>query len=156
MPLGYCTTMSWSSSMPQTVPVVVKVSNMPSVHPPWPCCKDCTISRSRSMLTRSPICSPPGFLLPFCSPVIAEGDDQGQGNPICIYYQRFIWYSVKCNTFPFKNYNISKPKAYCIFKIYISCKAHLLHLHQMKKWQLCLEILQVLLLPWISELSYHS
>lgn len=33
------------------------------------------------MLTRSPICSPPGFLLPFCSPVIAAGGDQGQGKP---------------------------------------------------------------------------
>lgn len=67
-PLGYWTTISWSSSMPHTVPVVVSVSNMPSVHPPWPCWRDWTISRSKSMLTRSPIWSPPGFLLPFCSP----------------------------------------------------------------------------------------
>lgn len=67
-PLGYCTTMSWSSSMPHTVPVVVSVSNMPSVQPPWPCCSDWTISRSKSMLTKSPICRPPGFLFPFCSP----------------------------------------------------------------------------------------
>lgn len=67
-PLGYWTTISWSSSMPHTVPVVVSVSNMPSVHPPWPCWRDWTISRSKSMLTRSPIWRPPGFLLPFCSP----------------------------------------------------------------------------------------
>ena len=78
-----------------------------------------------------------------------------QGNPVCMYYQRFIWCSAKCNTFPIKNYSISKSKAHCIFKIYISRKAHLLHLHQMKKWQLCLEILQILRSPWISELSYH-
>lgn len=75
-PLGYWTTMSWSSSMPQTVPVVVSVSNMPSVQPPWPCCRDCTISRSRSMLTRSPICRPPGFLLPFCSPEVNQHTSQ--------------------------------------------------------------------------------
>lgn len=68
LPLGYWTTMSWSSSMPHTVPVVVSVSNMPSVHPPWPCWRDWTISRSKSMLTRSPIWRPPGFLFPFCSP----------------------------------------------------------------------------------------
>lgn len=68
LPLGYWTTMSWSSSMPHTVPVVVSVSNMPSVHPPWPCWRDWTISRSKSMLTRSPIWRPPGFRFPFCSP----------------------------------------------------------------------------------------
>ena len=33
---------------------------MPSVHPPWPCCNDWTISRSRSTLTWSPIWIPPG------------------------------------------------------------------------------------------------
>lgn len=35
-------------------------SNIPSVHPPCPCCKDWTISRSRSTFTWSPIASPQG------------------------------------------------------------------------------------------------
>jgi len=35
-------------------------SNIPSVHPPWPCCRDWTISNSRSTFTWSPICMPPG------------------------------------------------------------------------------------------------
>ena len=51
LPLGYETTMSWSSSIPTTVPVVPRHSNIPSVQPPWPCCSVCTISSSRSTLT---------------------------------------------------------------------------------------------------------
>ena len=35
-PDAYDTTISWSSSMPTTVPVCPRHSNIPSVHPPWP------------------------------------------------------------------------------------------------------------------------
>lgn len=51
IPLRYPTSISWSSSIPMTVPVLLRHSNMPSVQPPWPCCRDWTISRSRSMFT---------------------------------------------------------------------------------------------------------
>lgn len=51
LPLGYETTISWSSSIPTTPPVVLKHSNIPSVQPPWPCCNDCTISKSKSTFT---------------------------------------------------------------------------------------------------------
>lgn len=50
-PLGYDTTISWSSSIPTTVPVVPRHSNIPSVQPPWPCCNVWTNSKSRSTLT---------------------------------------------------------------------------------------------------------
>lgn len=56
--LWYVTTMSWSSSIPITVPRSVKHSNMPSVQPPWPTCSDCTTSKSRSTVTVSPIWKP--------------------------------------------------------------------------------------------------
>jgi len=38
-------------------------SNIPSVQPPCPCCSDWTISKSRSTLTLSAICRPPGAAL---------------------------------------------------------------------------------------------
>ena len=49
----------------------IHTSNIPSVQPPCPCCKDCTISRSRSTFTWSPMARPhgPDLELGPCSPI---------------------------------------------------------------------------------------
>lgn len=60
--VGYHSNYSWTDCRLKskifqdwTFPIT---SYIPSVQPPCPCCNDCTISRSKSTVTWSPICNP--------------------------------------------------------------------------------------------------